>query len=148
MKYVLDNSDIDPSNLELELTESVIMQDTDNTMQSLADLNDLGVRLAIDDFGTGYSSLSYLHRLPVQRLKIDRSFVSNLPHAPDSAMIVQSIMLLGRNLGKQIIAEGIETKEQKDFLQKAGCKEGQGYLFGKPMTHTEFTKLLRQGRAD
>jgi EAL domain-containing protein (putative c-di-GMP-specific phosphodiesterase class I) len=148
VKYVLDNSDVDPANLELELTESVIMQDTENTMRSLADLNALGVRLAIDDFGTGYSSLSYLHRLPVQRLKIDRSFVCNLPHAPDGAMIVQSIMLLGRNLGKQIIAEGIETMEQKQFLQHAGCIEGQGFLFGEPMAQAAFAKLLRKRNAD
>jgi diguanylate cyclase (GGDEF)-like protein len=145
VKTVLQDSDIDPARLELELTESVIMQDTDNTMRSLSKLNALGVRLAIDDFGTGYSSLSYLHRLPVQRLKIDRSFVSNLPHNHDSAMIVQSIMLLGRNLGKQIIAEGIETMEQKQFLWQAGCIEGQGYLFGVPMPCATFTDLLKKG---
>lgn len=144
VKCILENSDIDPANLELELTESVILQDTDNTMRSLENLNALGVRLAIDDFGIGYSSLSYLHRLPVQRLKIDRSFVSNLPHAHDSAMIVQSIMLLGRNLGKQVIAEGIETMEQKHYLQQAGCLQGQGYLFGAPMPQAVFSKLLKK----
>ncbi len=145
VKTVLQDSDIDPAQLELELTESVIMQDTDNTMRSLSKLNALGVRLAIDDFGTGYSSLSYLHRLPVQRLKIDRSFVSNLPHNHDSAMIVQSIMLLGRNLGKQIIAEGIETMQQKQFLWQEGCVEGQGYLFAAPMPCATFTDLLKKG---
>lgn len=147
VKRILDYSDIVSSHLELELTESVIMQDTENTMRSLAELNAIGVRLAIDDFGTGYSSLSYLHRLPVQRLKIDRSFVSNLPHAHDGAMIVQSIMMLGRNLGKQIIAEGIETIEQKQFLQKAGCVEGQGYLFGAPMPQSTFAELLKKNLA-
>ncbi|MEJ2691660.1 MAG: EAL domain-containing protein [Candidatus Thiodiazotropha sp.] len=146
VKRILEQSDIDPANLELELTESVILQDSENTLRSLADINALGVQLAIDDFGTGYSSLSYLHRLPVHRLKIDRSFVSNLPHAHDSAMIVQSIMLLGSNLGKQIIAEGIEAMEQKHFLQQAGCIEGQGYLFGAPMPLMAFTKLLPKFR--
>ncbi len=145
VKRVIDNSNIDPANLELELTESVIMQDTEFTMRSLDELNALGVRLAIDDFGTGYSSLSYLHRLPVQRLKIDRTFVNGLPHAQDSAMIVQSIMLLGQNLGKQVIAEGIENEAQQHFLQQAGCTEGQGYLFGESMPLSEFDKLLRRG---
>ncbi|MEJ2691521.1 MAG: EAL domain-containing protein [Candidatus Thiodiazotropha sp.] len=147
VKRILDDSDIVPSHLELELTESVIMQNTEKTMHSLAELNAIGVRLAIDDFGTGYSSLSYLHRLPVQRLKIDRSFVSNLPHAHDAAVIVQSIMVLGRNLGKQIVAEGIETIEQQQFLQKAGCIEGQGYLFGAPMPGQTFAELLQKNEA-
>ncbi|MCU7919347.1 MAG: EAL domain-containing protein [Candidatus Thiodiazotropha sp. (ex Epidulcina cf. delphinae)] len=147
VKRILGDSDIDPSSLEIELTESVIMQDTEETMRSLDDLNRLGVRLAIDDFGTGYSSLSYLHRLPVHRLKIDRSFVSNLPHAQDGAMIVQSIMLLGSNLGKQVIAEGIETLEQRQFLHDAGCPEGQGYLFGPPMPPAAFSKLLQHEKS-
>ncbi len=135
---------VGPEYLEIELTESVIMQDTEHAMRSLADLNALGVRLAIDDFGTGYSSLSYLNRLPVHRLKIDRSFVCKLPHAVDDAMIVQSIMDLGRNLGKQVIAEGIETEAQRGFLREAGCTEGQGYLFGPPMNVAEFSELLRR----
>jgi diguanylate cyclase (GGDEF)-like protein len=146
VKQVLEESDIDPAHLELELTESVILQDTEFTLQSLQNLNACGFRLAIDDFGTGYSSLSYLHRLPVQRMKIDRSFVSGLPQAKDSAMIVKSILVMGRNLGKEIIAEGIETEEQRYFLQQSGCAEGQGYLFGKPMPRSAFEKLLRQGR--
>jgi diguanylate cyclase (GGDEF)-like protein len=146
VKRVLDENDIDPTNLELELTESVILQDMEFTLRSLESLKTFGIHLAIDDFGSGYSSLSYLHRLPVQRLKIDRSFVSGLPQAKDSAMIVQSILVLGRNLGKEIIAEGIETEEQRHFLQQAGCAEGQGYLFGKPMPRDAFDKLLRQGR--
>jgi diguanylate cyclase (GGDEF)-like protein len=142
VKGVLEESKIDPSSLELELTESVILQDTDFTMQALDHLNNLGLRLAIDDFGTGYSSLSYLHRLPVQRLKIDRSFVNGLPDAKDSAMIVQSILSLGQNLGKEIIAEGIESATQSDFLQQVGCTEGQGYLFGEPMPLAAFNELL------
>jgi EAL domain-containing protein (putative c-di-GMP-specific phosphodiesterase class I) len=146
IKQVLDEYEIDPTNLELELTESVILQDTEFTLRSLEKLNTFGFRLAIDDFGSGYSSLSYLHRLPVQRLKIDRSFVSDLPQAKDSALIVQSLLALGRNLGKEIIAEGIETEAQRHFLQQAGCTEGQGYLFGKPMPRDAFNKLLGQGR--
>jgi EAL domain-containing protein (putative c-di-GMP-specific phosphodiesterase class I) len=134
--------------LELEITENLLMKDIEGGIMTLRALKKIGVKLAIDDFGTGYSSLSYLHRLPVQRLKIDRSFVCNLPHAPDGAMIVQSIMLLGRNLGKKIIAEGIETMEQKQFLQHAGCIDGQGFLFGEPMAQAEFAKLLRKRNAD
>jgi EAL domain-containing protein (putative c-di-GMP-specific phosphodiesterase class I) len=141
---VLEESDIKPASLELELTESVIVQDTEFTMQALENLNNIGLRLAIDDFGTGYSSLSYLHRLPVQRLKIDRSFVNGLPDAKDSAMIAQSILSMGHNLGKVIIAEGIENVAQRDFLRKAGCIEGQGYLFGKPMPSARFNELLSQ----
>jgi EAL domain-containing protein (putative c-di-GMP-specific phosphodiesterase class I) len=144
VQSILAETETDPSNLELELTESVVMQDTEHTSRSLATLNALGVQLAIDDFGTGYSSLSYLHRLPVQRLKIDRSFVANLPHARDSAMIVKSIMLLGHNLGIGIIGEGIENLEQKRFLQQAGCIAGQGCLFGEPMPLADFDKMLHQ----
>jgi EAL domain-containing protein (putative c-di-GMP-specific phosphodiesterase class I) len=110
----------------------------------MKDLNELGIRLAIDDFGTGYSSLSYLHRLPVHRLKIDRSFVNGLPDEHDSATIVQSVMLLGQNLGKQMIAEGIENEAQRYFLQQLGCDEAQGYLFGMPMPLEEFERLLRE----
>jgi EAL domain-containing protein (putative c-di-GMP-specific phosphodiesterase class I) len=142
VNQVLEESDIDPASLELELTESVILQDTESTMRALENLNDLGLRIAIDDFGTGYSSLSYLHRLPAQRLKIDRSFVYGLPDQRDSAMIVQSILSLGNNLGKKIIAEGIEKAAQRDFLRQAGCIEGQGYLFGKPMPLAAFDELL------
>ncbi len=142
VRRVLRESDLDPAWLELELTESVILQDTEFTLRSLDYLNSLGLRLAIDDFGIGYSSLSYLHRLPVQRLKIDRSFVSGLPHAKDSAMIVQSILSLGGNLGKRVIAEGIEDEAQRHFLQQAGCTDGQGYLFGMPMSLDEFNQRL------
>ncbi|MEJ2591291.1 MAG: EAL domain-containing protein [Candidatus Thiodiazotropha sp.] len=138
---------IEPESLEIELTESVIIQDAKHAMRSLAHLNALGVRLAIDDFGTGYSSLSYLNRLPVHRLKIDRSFVRNLPHAHDDATIVRSIMDLGRHLGKQVIAEGIETEAQRDFLREAGCSEGQGHLFWQAMSAAEFLELLRRQSA-
>ncbi|MBU0621662.1 MAG: EAL domain-containing protein [Gammaproteobacteria bacterium] len=143
VQSIMAESGITPECLEIELTESVVMQDVEQAMHALAELNALGIRLAIDDFGTGYSSLSYLKRLPVHRLKIDRSFVCNLPDAQDDAMIVRAIMDLGRNLGKQVIAEGIETEAQRAFLRQAGCTEGQGYLFGRPMSAPEFTGLLR-----
>ena len=144
VRRALKESGVEPARLEIELTESVIMQDTDYAKRALSELHKLGVRMAIDDFGTGYSSLSYLKRLPVGRLKIDRSFVANLPAASDDAMIVQSIMVLGRNLGKQVIAEGIETEAQRSFLREAGCLEGQGYLFGAPMPLKAFTEVLRR----
>jgi diguanylate cyclase (GGDEF)-like protein len=146
VRRVLGDFGIEPECLEIELTESVIMQDTGHAMRALADLNTLGVQLAIDDFGTGYSSLSYLNRLPVHRLKIDRSFVCNLPHAHDDATIVRSILDMGRHLGKQVIAEGIETEAQSDFLRDAGCTEGQGYLFWAAMNAAEFSELLRRQR--
>ncbi len=144
VQRVLGDFGIEPECLEIELTESVIMQDTEHAMRALADLNALGVQLAIDDFGTGYSSLSYLKRLPVHRLKIDRSFVCNLPHAHDDATIVRSIMDLGRHLGKQVIAEGIETEAQSDFLRNAGCTEGQGHLFWPALNAADFSELLQR----
>ncbi len=144
VRKVVMETGIDPQMLEIEITESVIMQDTEFALKALADLNQMGVRLAIDDFGTGYSSLSYLKRLPVERLKIDRSFVSGLPEATDDAMIVESILVLGKNLGKRIVAEGVETQEQLRFLVKAGCSEGQGFLFGQPMAVEKFTEYLEK----
>jgi diguanylate cyclase (GGDEF)-like protein len=146
VKRVLESTDIDPSTLEFELTESVILQEIESLMESLQELTALGIRLAIDDFGTGYSSLSYLHRLPMQRLKIDRSFVSCLLDAEDSSVIAQSILQLGKNLNKQVIAEGVETEAQRRFLLQVGCKEGQGYLFGAPMHLEAFVQRLHADR--
>ncbi|MCB1777931.1 MAG: EAL domain-containing protein, partial [Candidatus Competibacteraceae bacterium] len=106
----------------------------------------MGVRIAIDDFGTGYSSLSYLQRFPVNVLKIDRAFVMDLPENTSSAAIVDAIVTLAHGLDLEVVAEGIETLEQKAFLQARGCDEGQGYYFGRPMPLAEFRERLKQDR--
>jgi diguanylate cyclase (GGDEF)-like protein len=128
----LANSGLAPTRLELEITESVFLADSDLTLSILHDLRGFGVRVAMDDFGTGYSSLSYLRSFPFDKIKLDRSFVRDLGVKPDSFAIVQSIAALGTSLGMTTIAEGIETAEQMEQVKLAGFAEGQGYLFGRP----------------
>jgi diguanylate cyclase (GGDEF)-like protein/PAS domain S-box-containing protein len=130
---VLRFSGLDPARLELELTESVLVQDQDEGVEILKRLKDLGVQIAIDDFGTGYSSLSYLSRLPIDCLKIDRSFVSRSATDRHDAAIVQAIISLAGSLGMRVLAEGVETEEQLAFLRSLGCEEAQGFLFSKPL---------------
>ncbi|EGV52297.1 EAL domain-containing protein [Candidatus Endoriftia persephone] len=136
----LELSGLDPTRLELEITESVIMEQTGQTLTMLQELKSLGVQLSVDDFGTGYSSLSYLQHLPVDKLKIDRAFVCNLPNAGKDKAIARAVIALGQGLGLQTIAEGVETEAQRDFLRQHGCQEGQGWLFGRPMTSKLFTQ--------
>ena len=124
---------IKPSSLKLEITESAAMENADHTISILNRLKSLGVQLSIDDFGTGYSSLSYLHRLPVDTLKIDRSFVYSVGESGENSEILQTIISLAKNLGKKVIAEGIETEAQLSLLQNLGCDYGQGYLLARPM---------------
>jgi EAL domain-containing protein (putative c-di-GMP-specific phosphodiesterase class I) len=143
---VLAETGFDTSCLELELTEGILMNHTEENMATLRSFKTMGVRIAIDDFGTGYSSLSYLQRFPVDVLKIDRSFVMDLPASAGSAAIVSAIVTLAHGLGLEVVAEGVETTEQKDFLAAHDCDEGQGYLFGKPMPLVELRKLLIQDR--
>ncbi len=135
-----------PGQLELEVTESVIMHDAQQVIASLQAFRDMGVRLSVDDFGTGYSSLSYLKRFPVDRLKIDQSFVRDLGTNADDVAIAQAVITLGHTLNLRVIAEGVETPEQLAFLRAHHCDEMQGYLFGKPMLAEEFGKLLESGR--
>ena len=130
---IVDETAISPSSLELEITETSIMQNADQVVTLLSELKHMGVRIAIDDFGIGYSSLGYLKRLPIDRLKIDRTFVSDATSDPDDAAIVMAIITLAHNLRLKVMAEGVETEEQLRFLQLLKCDEGQGYLFGKPM---------------
>jgi diguanylate cyclase (GGDEF)-like protein len=141
----LKDTCLEPSYLELELTESVLMKDIESTVSLLKALADLGVKLAIDDFGTGYSSLSYLRQFPIDNLKIDQSFVSQLTSNPDDASIVIAVISLGNGLKKRVIAEGVETAEQYAFLKAQYCDEGQGYYFGRPVTAETLGTLLQSG---
>jgi len=128
--------------LELEITETVMMDESDAVLKTLSQLRGLGVRIALDDFGTGYSSLGYLRRFPVDKIKIDRSFTSDLDKR-DTAAIVRTVIGLGAELGITVTAEGVETEAQLDMLRKAGCGEAQGYLIGVPAKAAEVNRLLR-----
>lgn len=141
---VLAEVGLDPRYLELELTESLIMQDVPGALATMHELEAIGVHLAIDDFGTGYSSLSALKRFPVRRLKIDRSFVEDIPANVDDKAITAAIISLAQNLGLRVIAEGVETQAQVEFLRHSGCDEIQGYFFSRPLASADFAALLRQ----
>ena len=134
----LQSGALPPELLELELTESILLHDADDALLRLRALADLGVCLSIDDFGTGFSSLGYLKRFPIQRLKIDRSFVTGLPADSSDAGIVNAVIQMGRALKLQVIAEGVETEAQRDFLARSGCHEYQGYLFAKVLDAASF----------
>jgi diguanylate cyclase (GGDEF)-like protein/PAS domain S-box-containing protein len=142
----LATSGLPASRLELEITESAFMDDNELTMSILHDLRSIGVRIAMDDFGTGYSSLSYLRSFPFDKIKLDQSFVRDLSQRPDCVAIVQSIAMLGQNLGMVTTAEGIETLEQKTTICDAGFVEGQGYYFHRPMTIDRLTQVLADDR--
>ncbi len=143
VKGVLTETGLDPSRLELEITESVAMDNGDHTVTMLKRMQDLGVRLTIDDFGTGYSSLSYLKRFPLHALKIDRSFVQDIASDARNAAVAQAIVALGHGLDIDVIAEGVETEEQRTLLQAQGCQALQGYLFSRPLPPERFGALLR-----
>jgi FOG: EAL domain len=141
----LRESGLAPQHLELEITESLLMQNDRSTLDALEWLRELGVQVSVDDFGTGYSSLSYLKRLPVDTLKIDRSFIDEIPDNADDVAIARSIISLGHHLNLKIVAEGVETAAQAEFLRAHGCDEVQGYYFAKPVPAEEFQRLLAQG---
>jgi len=143
---ILGETGLDPTQLEFEVTESMIMHDAQNAIADLQAFRDMGVKLSVDDFGTGYSSLSYLKRFPVDRLKIDQSFVRDITTDADDAAIAQAVITLAHTMNLRVIAEGVETLEQLAFLRRNQCDEIQGYLFGKPMPADEFGKLLESGR--
>jgi len=137
---------LDPRSLALEVTETVMMENAEAALATLAQLKDRQLRISIDDFGTGYSSLSYLQRLPIDNLKIDQSFVAHMKPAGESLEIVRSIITLAHSLGKQVIAEGVETGEQLALLRSLGCDYGQGYFFSKPLETEAAGKLIADAR--
>jgi len=145
---VLKETKINPHHVELEVTESVFMDDINHTIQILKDLHGLGVELAIDDFGTGYSSLSYLRQFPIDRLKIDQSFIRNALENRDDEAIARTIITLGHSLSLSVIAEGVETKEHEDFLIKEGCDEVQGFRYSRPVPAEDFVKFATDYTGD
>ncbi len=144
-EQIIAESGCPPHMLQLEVTEGIFMGQMKHSVPVLDVFKKLGVSIAIDDFGTGYSSLSYLKQLPIDKLKIDRSFIRDMPHDSDAVAITQAIVSLGKNLGLRITAEGIETMAQQSLLQKMGCQEGQGYLYSPPVPADVFEQMLLEG---
>jgi diguanylate cyclase (GGDEF)-like protein len=140
---ILRATGMDPHLLELELTEGLLMHDVDNALRILAGLKALGLRIAIDDFGTGYASLATLQRFPLDTIKIDRSFVRDLAGAPENTALAHAIIAMGKSLSLTVVAQGVETREQADFLRVHACDELQGFYFKRPLPAEEFTQLLR-----
>jgi EAL domain-containing protein (putative c-di-GMP-specific phosphodiesterase class I) len=142
VRAALDRSGADPRRIQVEITEHTLVEDVASNVRTLAALRELGVQIAIDDFGTGLSSLAYLKRLPIDKLKIDRSFVRDLPAATEDAAIVAAILSMARALGLQVVAEGIETAPQHDLLQGLGADHGQGFLFSRPVPAEELPAAI------
>jgi EAL domain-containing protein (putative c-di-GMP-specific phosphodiesterase class I) len=142
VRHALLSTGVEPYNLELELTETVLMQDAESAIETLNTLKSLGVQLAVDDFGTGYSSFSYLRKFPLDSLKVDRSFINEISTGSDNATILSALINIGKSLKHRVVAEGVETKQQLDFLQKQDCSEGQGYFFSHPVTPDKFAEYL------
>jgi EAL domain-containing protein (putative c-di-GMP-specific phosphodiesterase class I) len=136
---------INPNLLKLELTESLLLDDIEDTISTMNALNDVGVQLSLDDFGTGYSSLQYLKRLPLDQLKVDQTFVRELAVDRNDKAIVRTIIAMAHSLYLDVIAEGVETEEQRQFLLDCGCTHYQGYLFGKPVPIEQFEASLKRG---
>jgi EAL domain-containing protein (putative c-di-GMP-specific phosphodiesterase class I) len=145
VQTILKETGLEARYLELELTESVLMDDAKFTAPVLQQLKGMGIRLAADDFGTGYSSLSYLREFPIDILKIDRSFINQITADCDGSTIVDAIISMGKSLKHVVVAEGIETQEQRAYLQTHHCQEGQGYLFSRPLPAAQFAVLLQTG---
>jgi EAL domain-containing protein (putative c-di-GMP-specific phosphodiesterase class I) len=145
LRQVLARTGLAPEWLELEITESILLQDADATIERLESLRDFGIHLSIDDFGTGYSSLAYLRRFPIETLKIDQAFIRELTTSPDDAAITTSIILMGKSLKLNVVAEGVETRSQLALLQVLECDEAQGYLFGKPTDAAGLRQVLERG---
>jgi len=138
---------LDFEGFDLEITESLLISNVDDAVRKLVCLKEYGVSISIDDFGTGYSSLAYLRQFPIDKLKIDRAFVKDIPHGDDGTL-ASSITLLGHVLGMKVVAEGIETEEQLRLLKEQGCDEYQGFYFSKPLPSKEITELLLQHKTE
>jgi len=145
VRQALGQSGLAPRRLELEITETMFLGDQDRTLRILQELHDHHISIALDDFGTGYSSLTYLRQYPIDRIKIDRAFVAEMTTSPNCAAIIAAVAGLGRSLGVDITAEGIETKDQFVMLRAAGCTEGQGFLIGRPQPVAEIARTLSSG---
>ena len=143
MFAVLEETGLDPKYLELELTESALMKNAGFTASILQILRGRGIQVAVDDFGTGYSGLGYLHKFPLDALKIDQSFIRQISAAPHETAIVSAIIRMGQSLSLRVIAEGVETQEELDFLRNQQCNEAQGYYFSRPVPPQEFSELLK-----
>ena len=143
---ILKETGLDPRYLDLELTESLLIEDVERTIHDLQQLHDLGVQISIDDFGTGYSSLSYLKQFRIDTLKIDRSFVKDATTNPDDAAISCAIINIAHSLRMRVIAEGVETREHMDFLKDADCDEMQGYYFGRPTDPDSIARILAENK--
>ncbi len=147
-RQCLDASGLSPSNLDLELTESLLVERPDETIFVLKKLKDMGISISMDDFGTGYSSLSYLTKFPLDSLKVDRAFVTDLPDSHDAMVVVRAIVGMAKQLDLHIVAEGIETQEQMEFLHELGCHTGQGYFFSKPLPKEECLRTIGMHAAE
>lgn len=143
VQMALESSGLNPAHLELEITEDFIMQEAQSAIETLNNLRELGVVLSIDDFGTGYSSLNYLKHLPIDKLKIDKSFIQDIPHEPDDMAITKAIIAMGSSLHINVIAEGVETKAQAQFLSKEGCDHAQGFLYSKPVSLKTLLRIVQ-----
>ncbi|NNF97520.1 MAG: EAL domain-containing protein, partial [Halobacteria archaeon] len=143
IERVLGETGADPNRLTLELTEGIFVENLEDTIQKMRALKRRGVRFSIDDFGTGYSSLAYLKRLPLDEIKIDRSFICDITTDPSDANLVETIINMAEHLGLDVVAEGVETEEQLDFLRAKGCRLFQGYHFSRPQSEEDFEELLR-----
>lgn len=141
VKSVLETSGLAAECLELEITESIAMHSVDRVIETFRELHKVGIQVSMDDFGTGYSSLSYLKHFPIKRLKIDQSFIRGIPSRADDAAIASSIIVMAHSLGLQVLGEGVETEEQRQFLAERGCDEMQGYLFSKPVLTKQAEEL-------
>jgi diguanylate cyclase len=147
IRTALDDAGLEARYLEVELTESAVMSDPEKSIAVLEQLSAMGVLVSVDDFGTGYSSMSYLRRFPIDKLKIDRVFIHEIVSRPEDASIVRAIVSLAHSLRLKVVAEGVETPAQLDFLRTAGCDEYQGYHFSRPLPATEFERLIRESQA-
>lgn len=144
VKEIVQRHGINPAKLKLELTESILLNDLESIISTMNDISKIGVRFSLDDFGTGYSSLQYLKRLPLHQLKIDQSFVRDLMVDTNDKAIVNTIIAMAQSMNLDVIAEGVETEEQRHLLSIAGCKHFQGYLFGRPMKISMFNDQIKQ----